>query len=110
MSDICAILGQRLRNRRIHLHLSQERLAEICGFHPSYIGQVERGEKNMTVESLERLATGLDMSYEELFIHLTPGRSGPNYASECYALVDSLSIKDQQRITEILHKILELDR
>lgn len=110
MSDICTTLGQRLRNRRTQLHLSQERLAEICGFHPSYIGQVERGEKNLTVESLERLVVGLGISYEDLFGHLVPGRPSVNYASQCYRMVDSLSLRDQQRITEILRQILELNQ
>ena len=108
MSTIRTNLGQRLRNRRIRLHLSQEQLAEICGFHPSYIGQVERGEKNLTVESLERLAKGLGISFEDLFHHLTPGCEEANCASECYRLVDSLPPKKQQKVLEILRKVMDL--
>ena len=53
MSDIAKILGQRIRNYRTSKGLSQEKLAELSGCHPTYIGQLERGEKNATVESVE---------------------------------------------------------
>lgn len=52
MSEIAKIIGQRVRNYRIDKGLSQEKLAELSGCHPTYIGQVERGEKNATLESI----------------------------------------------------------
>ena len=52
MSEIAKTIGQRVRNYRIDKGLSQEKLAELSGCHPTYIGQVERGEKNATLESL----------------------------------------------------------
>ena len=52
MSEIAKIIGQRLRCYRIQSGLSQEKVAERSGCHPTYIGQVERGEKNATLESI----------------------------------------------------------
>ena len=52
MSDIAKIIGQRIRNYRTQKGLSQEKLAELAGCHPTYIGQLERGEKNATLESV----------------------------------------------------------
>lgn len=46
MSDIAKSVGQRIRNYRTQLGWSQEKLAELSGCHPTYIGQLERGEKN----------------------------------------------------------------
>ena len=43
MSDIAKIIGQRIRNYRTQKGLSQEKLAELAGCHPTYIGQLERG-------------------------------------------------------------------
>ncbi len=47
--------------------LSQEKLAELAECHPTYIGQIERGEKNATVVSIERIANGLGIPLSRLF-------------------------------------------
>lgn len=62
MSEIAKIIGQRVRNYRIDKGLSQEKLAELSGCHPTYIGQVERGEKNATLESIEKIASAMNAS------------------------------------------------
>ena len=49
MSEISEKFGNRVRNYRIHRNLSQEEFAELCGLHHTYVGQVERGEKNATI-------------------------------------------------------------
>ena len=56
MSDIAKVIGQRIRNFRTTAGLSQEKLAELSGCHPTYIGQLERGEKNATLESIEKIS------------------------------------------------------
>ena len=67
MSEIAKIVGQRIRNYRTRQGLSQEKLAEMSGCHPTYIGQVERGEKNATLESIEKIAAALNVSLSKLF-------------------------------------------
>lgn len=67
MSDLSKVIGQRIRNYRTEKKLSQENLAELCGCHPTYIGQVERGEKNATLESIEKIASALNISLSTLF-------------------------------------------
>ena len=46
-------LGQRIRAERTARKMTQEELAECADLHPTYIGQVERGEKSLTIASLE---------------------------------------------------------
>ena len=50
--------------------LSQEELAELCDFHPTYIGQLERGEKNATLESVSKLSRGLGMSLDDAVLKI----------------------------------------
>jgi transcriptional regulator with XRE-family HTH domain len=52
-------LGDRVRERRLALKLTQAELAEKCGLHRTFVGSVERGERNLAVISLRRIAKAL---------------------------------------------------
>lgn len=60
-----------MRLRRLELDVSQESLAEACGLHRTYVGSVERGERNVSIDNMERIATALDVDVADL---LAPGR------------------------------------
>ena len=64
--DIIKELGLRIRYYRKERNITQEKLAEICNLHPTYIGQLERGEKNATIESIYRIAKGLNIPISKL--------------------------------------------
>lgn len=68
--EIQAELGLRIRYYRKQQKLSQEKLAELCSLHPTYIGQIERGEKNATIESLYHIAKGLNIPLSQLLAHI----------------------------------------
>jgi len=65
-SAILVKFGQRVRQERTKKKLSQEQLAELAGVHRTYIGMIERAEKNITLESIEKLAKALDLALEEM--------------------------------------------
>lgn len=67
MENIKFIIGQRIRNYRIQKNLSQEQLSELANCHPTYIGQLERGEKNATLESIQKVAQALNIPLSQLF-------------------------------------------
>ena len=104
MISIAKIIGQRIRNYRTQKGLSQEKLAELAGCHPTYIGQLERGEKNATLESVEKIASAMDISLSELFDKL--GKSGGNnIAAKCYDLVASKNEAEQKQLYKMLQEM-----
>jgi transcriptional regulator with XRE-family HTH domain len=60
-------LGNEIRKRRLAMGLSQEQLAERVDCHRNYVGNVERGEQNVTVDMLARFAGALGTGMPELF-------------------------------------------
>ncbi len=60
------ILAKKLRSYRITQGLSQETFAERCGLHRTYIGAIERGERNITLDTLNEIAIALGVSSAEL--------------------------------------------
>jgi len=64
--QISAILASNMRRLRKAKDLSQEELADIANLHRTYIGSVERSERNVTLSSLETIAKALDVSVIDL--------------------------------------------
>lgn len=59
--------GDRVREERIKLHLSQEKLAEKANVHRTYIGMIERAEKNITLKNIEKISKALGVPICSLF-------------------------------------------
>jgi len=67
MEDICARVGFNIRRIRENKAISQEHLAGIADLHRAYIGQIERGEKNIGLRNLEKIAKALKVNIGDLF-------------------------------------------
>lgn len=70
-------LGERIRRLRRAKGLSQEAFAERCDLHRTYVGAIERGERNFAIDNLEKIAAALGLSLSELFdFSAAPGETG----------------------------------
>jgi len=65
--DIRVRFGRAVRKRRQELGLSQEELADRASIHRTYVGDVERGERNIALQNIEKLAKALDVPISTLF-------------------------------------------
>jgi transcriptional regulator with XRE-family HTH domain len=67
MQEVHKKLGKRIAGLRKERGFSQEGFAHECGFHRSYMGALERGEKNVTLAMVNKVAKALKISLSELF-------------------------------------------
>lgn len=100
MSAMTKLIGLRIRNYRIQSGLNQEQLAELAGCHPTYIGQIERGEKNATIESILKITKALKISGNR-------GDENNYYPLMCYELILSKTKLEQEVIYKI---IVDIDK
>ncbi len=63
---ILNIFGENVRKYRNKLEISQEELADRAGLHRTYIGMIERAEKNITLINIEKIANALEVKIEDL--------------------------------------------
>jgi hypothetical protein len=68
VGDLQKTVGRNLRAYRMERGLSQEAFAEVLGVHRTYMGGVERGERNLTLKSVERMAERLGIDTEQLML------------------------------------------
>ena len=66
VGDLQKVVGRNLRAYRMERGLSQEDFAEVVGVHRTYMGGLERGERNLTLQSLEKIAEVIGVEPEEL--------------------------------------------
>jgi len=64
---ILLAFGQRVQELRKKRNLSQEQLADMSGVHRTYIGMVERAEKNITLRNIKKIAEALGVNIKDLF-------------------------------------------
>lgn len=70
LSPATVAFGERVRTLRQERGWSQERLAEAAGLHWTYVGQIERGRRNVTLHNILKLAGGLECDAAELVVGL----------------------------------------
>jgi CheY-like chemotaxis protein len=90
--DLKGLLGEAIRSQRSTLRISQEELASRAGLHRTYVSDVERGARNPSIKSIEKLAGALQTSVSKLFERDSDGKS---------VLVQILLVEDNPRDVEL---------
>ena len=66
--EVLVKFGNKVREQRLKLHLSQEKLASRAGVHRTYIGMIERAEKNITLENIQKICKALNLKIGDFFV------------------------------------------
>jgi CheY-like chemotaxis protein len=98
--DLKTLLGTAIKSGRSQLGISQEELAYRAGLHRTYISDLERGARNPSIESVEKLAKALQISVSMLFEQAT----GANRAKQ---LVEILLVEDNPRDVKLTMRAFE---
>ena len=101
-SDMQSRFGAAVRARRKHLDYSQEELAERAGLHRTYVADVERGARNLSLASIEKLASALGLSIATLFSEAAGSAVQPRNG-----VVDILLIEGDAKDAESTRRALE---
>jgi CheY-like chemotaxis protein len=99
-SDIKALLGIAIKTNRSGLGISQEELAARAGLHRTYVSDVERGARNPSIGSVEKLARALQISVSTLFEQATS-------ANEAKQLVEILLVEDNPRDVKLTQRAFQ---
>jgi len=102
-------LGKRIQTLRKTGLLTQEELAERADLHPTYIGGVERGERNVSVYTLLRIAEGLGVEIKDLLAPVSGQAAGEREAAmlEILALLERKGTKDLKWIKRVVSDIIK---
>jgi transcriptional regulator with XRE-family HTH domain len=104
--DVCRLLGQRLRALRKQKELTQEEAGERAGVNPRYYAEVERGQRNISVGSLQKIADGLGVNLEDIF-RFSVNRALTEDEEKIVALVTRVIAKGNKKSNRRIRNVLQ---
>lgn len=104
--EVLKLVGARIRALRKERGYSQESLGEKGGFHFSYIGQIERGEKNVSLLNLAKIAESLEVNLVQLFAYVNEDVEVTNSETEIREIVNLLRDASADRL-QLAKKVIK---
>lgn len=110
MSDISKIVGDRIRILRAEKGFSQEELASQAGIDPSHLGRLERGERNPSLISLEKIINALGVTFEDLFEYIQPSNMEKENTTISLIInkLNTLSLDDQKLMLNLIDTLFQM--
>lgn len=101
MSEIAVLFGNKVREIRTSKHMSQEELAFKASINPAHLGQIERAQKNPTLDTISQISNALNVPISELFAELSSSKSEP-----CTTLIADKILLHVNRMSDYQQKEL----
>ena len=110
-AELASLVGERIRKIRKEEGLSLKLFALRCDMNAAYVGHIERGVQNPTLNTLERICKGLDISVEDLFIDTTAMLTRRMYGTSMWHWKNSLLVSAFRSTTSwsrcpIMHSVM----
>lgn len=100
-------LGKRIRNRRMHLHLSQEVIAEKLGMSVNTVSRMEGGQTAMSIEVFIKLVQVLGIDANELLSGIVFTKEEPTSCQELFERVQGLKQGEQIVVQQVMEALVE---
>ena len=97
-------LGERIREERLHLHLTQAQLAEAIDISDTYMGSIERGERSLTLDTLVRLVNRFGVTVDYLLSDSVTD-SDTNIMEQFKQIIDQQPLERKQMAINVLRTI-----
>jgi transcriptional regulator with XRE-family HTH domain len=109
MSKIAELVGRKIREYRTSKGLSQEELAHRAGLHTAHLGQIERGEKSPTIDSLDKIVAALGITFEELFSfeYAPVEEAKETITDKVVSCLNTMSISEQKDIYKTIKLLMK---
>ena len=105
MSELAKAIGDQIRRYRTLQGMTQEQLAEVLDSHGTYIGRVERGEQNIQLQTLDKIAEALHTHVVISFDHEFDSFKANEWIWKIVLMLKDQDIKEQQRAYRILREL-----
>lgn len=107
MDNAIKLLGKRIRHLRLLHEFTQQELGEKADVSYKYIGAIERGEKNPTVDNIAKIAKALDVELYQLFIFEHEIDDSKILKDRIDDLIDKASLKEVKTVFRVIQAILK---
>lgn len=116
MDNLINAIGNQIRILRKNKNFSQEELGFKADLHMTYIGQIERAEKNITISTLKQITDVLEISLEEFFSYIDPINNNKNAElasdktypyQEIIKALQETNVDEQKMLLEIIQKLIQ---
>lgn len=97
-------LGERIREERLRLHLTQAQLAESIDISDTYMGAIERGERSLTLDTLVRLVNRLGVTIDYMLAD-SVSDNGSNIMEQFKQIIDCQPLERQQMAINVLRAV-----
>ena len=101
-------IAKRLRELRLQAHLTQEQAAMAANITPAFLGQIERGEKNPTITTVEKLCGVFNMSLSEFFSNHKYESKGDPITDQVVVLLSRCSEEEKTELFHLFKTALKL--
>ncbi|MDP9700371.1 transcriptional regulator with XRE-family HTH domain [Paenibacillus intestini] len=105
MTKLRNSVGERIRAIRKAKGFTQQQLAELSGLDDAYIGSLERGERNFSIDTLEKIILGLNISFGDLIALNNEDTSHKDAIVEYIGIISELDSAQVETLREILNKV-----